>query len=388
MRREIRQARSNAREKVEHLGLTFHTLEGQPYWYEDAAYVFDEREILELERATNELHDLCLQAVDHVVSNQEFARFGIPDPAWPVITRAWEADPPAIYGRFDLAYDGKTPPKMLEYNADTPTSLLEAAVIQWHWLQEVAPDADQFNSIWEALIAKWKALRAEGFFRDNLVHFASMDCDEDLMTTAVMMDTAHEAGIEFEQLLMPEIGWDASRNKFVDKKSHPIQTLFKLYPWEWIIAEEFGPYALSTYESVNWIEPIWKMILSNKAILPLLWEMFPDHPYLLPAYHDSPREMKQYVKKARLGREGANVTITLEGMQTAVDGPYEDTGFIYQAYAPLAEFDGQFAVIGSWVVDCAACGIGVRESSSRITQDTARFVPHYFYPEKKSCTSK
>jgi glutathionylspermidine synthase len=36
-----------------------------------------------------------------------------------------------LYGRFDLAYRGDGPPKLLEYNADTPTALFEAAVVQW-----------------------------------------------------------------------------------------------------------------------------------------------------------------------------------------------------------------------------------------------------------------
>ena len=35
---------------------------------------------------------------------------------------------------------------------------------------------------------------------------------------------------------------------------------------------------------VRWLEPAWKSIISNKALLPLLWEMFPNHPNLLPAY--------------------------------------------------------------------------------------------------------
>ena len=383
MRREIRTARPQARAKVEHLGLTFHTLEGQPYWFEEAAYIFTEREIHELESATQELHERCLDAVEHVIAHDDFRRFGIPEPAWSVIRTAWEADPPAIYGRFDLAYDGQSPPKMLEYNADTPTSLLEAAVVQWHWLQDVNPSADQFNFIWEALIAKWKELRQEGYFKLNRVHFASMDCDEDLMTTAVMMDTAQEAGLEVIRLFMPEIHWDDHRQEFLDQNLSPIYSLFKLYPWEWLIAEEFGPYALSTYSKVNWIEPIWKLVLSNKAFLAVLWELFPDHPNLLPAYQDSPRGLDAYVKKALLGREGANVEVVTSEVRQEVDGPYEESGYVFQAYAPLAQFDGNYAVIGSWVVDGIACGIGIRESNQPITQDTARFVPHYFLPETK-----
>ncbi len=379
MRREVRIPRTEAKQKVEHLGLTFHTVDGQPYWNEAAAYRFESSEITELESATNTLHELCLSAVEHVISNNLYSHLGIPEQAHKAIADCWETDPPAIYGRFDLAYDGTGPPKMLEYNADTPTSLLEAAVVQWHWLQEMEPDADQFNSIWEGLIEKWTALKAEKFFTAGHVHFGCVDNDEDLMTTAVMMDTARESGIEVTLLDMSEIGWDAINRGFVDMRGEPIQTLFKLYPWEWIIRDKFGEFALETYGQINWIEPIWKMILSNKAILPILWELFPDHPNLLPAYFDGPRDMTEYVRKPYFGREGSNVSIYIGDEVIENAGPYESDPCIYQGYAPLAQFDGNYAVSGSWVIDGEARGIGVRESNGPITEDLARFVPHYFY---------
>ena len=126
-------------------GLKWHT--GQtPYWSEDAYYRFTTEQIDSLERATNELHERCLEAVQHVIDEKRYAELKIPEHAIPLITKSWEEEPPSVYGRFDLAYDGKSPPKMLEYNADTPTSLLEVSVIQWDWLQAQHPGADQFNS--------------------------------------------------------------------------------------------------------------------------------------------------------------------------------------------------------------------------------------------------
>jgi len=381
MLREDRAVRPDAKQKVEHLGLTFHTLHGEPYWNEAAAYRFEPEEIDTLEAATNELHEMCLDAVEHVIGQRDFERFSIPSPAHEVICQAWDADPPALYGRFDLAFDGQGPPKLLEYNADTPTSLLEAAVVQWHWLQEVDPEADQFNSIWEGLVIKWKALKAEGYLEAGLVHFGCEDTAEDLMTTAVLMDTAREAGLEVNLMGMGEIGWDQLRRLFVDRELRPIQTLFKLYPWEWLLSDKFGPKALQFYRDVQWIEPIWKMILSNKAILAILWELYPDHPNLLPAYLDGPHGMTEYVKKPILGREGANVSIISGDKVIQNPGPYGSGHFVFQAYAPLPSFDGNHTVIGSWVIDGEARGIGIRESSGPITEDLARFVPHYFHPK-------
>lgn len=380
MNREIRTPRPDHIHSIERLGLTFHTLDGLPYWNEAAAYRFEEAEVLELERATNELHEMCLQAVEHVITQGKFDLLGIPESARPVITQAWEDDPPSLYGRFDFSFDGSAPPKLLEYNADTPTSLLESAVIQWHWLQDVEPNADQFNSIWEGLIQKWSDLKEEGFFTSGLLHFACCDVMEDLMTTAVMMDTASEAGLQVRLLEVKQIAWDHDGCRFLDNSFEPIETLFKLYPWEWMIEDSFGAHALATYSQVNWIEPIWKMVLSNKGILPVLWELFSDHPNLLPAYFDSPHGMKDYVRKPFLGREGANIALCQDGADAITDGPYDDDQFVYQALAPLPCFDGSHALIGSWVIDGEARGIGIRESDGPITEDTSRFVPHYFIP--------
>jgi glutathionylspermidine synthase len=378
--REPSTPRQDWPQKVEKLGLTFHTVDDQPYWFESAAYRFDASEIAAVESATNELQRLCLLAVERIVQRRDFERFAIPRAAWDVIVKAWDADPPAIYGRFDLAYAGHGAPKLLEYNADTPTSLLEAAVVQWHWLQEVHPSSDQFNSIWEGLVEKWRSLKDEGYFPDGLIQFACGDSREDLMTVAVLMDAACEAGLQVNPMLMDEIGWDVERGRFVDQRNRPIRTIFKLYPWEWMLTDPFGGMALKDYESVQWIEPIWKMILSNKAILAVLWEMFPGHPNLLAAFQDGPHDMEAYVRKPILGREGANVTIHRVEGTVSNDGPYGDIPVVYQALAELPNLDGVYPVIGSWVVDCEARGMGVRESDTPITGDLARFVPHYFEP--------
>ena len=133
--------------------------------------------------------------------------------------------------------------------------------------------------------------------------------------------------------------------------------------------------------STRWIEPPWKAILSNKGILPLLWEMFPNHPNLLPAYfEDDPNAARlgsSFVRKPLYSREGANVALVRSGTTLVEqEGPYGAEGFIRQALAPLPNFSGAYAVIGSWLVDHAPCGLSVREDANPITGNTSRFLPH------------
>src|SRR5580698_6882526 len=229
MRRLTATPRSDWQSRVERVGITFHTLaDGSPYWDESAYWEFSAAEIDRLEAATAEIQRLALAAGDVILHQDRLTQMGIPAGAAPAIRAAWNSEPPALYGRLDLAYDGTTI-KLLEYNADTPTGLVEAAVAQWYWLQDCFPHADQFNSLHEKLVAKWKDLKD---YTTSPVYFANAGSDEDRLTVSYLQDTAQQAGIRTTHIGMADIGWDSKRSCFVDLSNHPIGTLFKLYPWE------------------------------------------------------------------------------------------------------------------------------------------------------------
>ncbi len=394
MRRVIIEPRSDWQARVERVGLTYHTLEnGTPYWDESAYWEFRSSEIDRLEAATAEVQRLALAAGDIILNQDRLAQMGIPAEAAPAIRAAWNSEPPALYGRLDLAYDGTTI-KLLEYNADTPTGLVEAAVAQWYWLEECYKDADQFNSLHEKLIAKWKDLKD---YIPSGVYFADGGSEEDRMTVSYLQDTAQQGGLKTRHIAMHEIGWDAKRLRFVDLNNRVMETLFKLYPWEWLLNEPFAQQALSTlppqaalqeygprkdrrqWGSMLWIEPIWKMMWSNKALLAILWELNPGHDLLLPAYLDGPHELTSYVRKPIFGREGAGIAVVRDGV--AVEGVLtgeNEQGYVYQALAPMATANGKTAVFGSWLVDGEPAGMGVRESTGLVTNNTSCFVPHLF----------
>ncbi len=374
MQREERIPRVDWPAKVEALGFDFHTIDGAVYWDERACYRFTAAEIDRLELATGELQSRCIDAVGRVIERGDYGRFQIPEAFHALIERSWNDDEKSLYGRFDLAWDGNGEPKLLEYNADTPTALLEAGVVQWYWLQDAFPHADQFNSIHERLIARWKDMRGQ-LPGDGRVYFT---CDaesvEDRGTVDYLRDTATQAGLTALAIDVADIGWDGKR--FVDLEGRALAALFKLYPWEWLVREEFGTHLLAPVLRV--IEPAWKMLLSNKAILPLLWEMFPRHPNLLEASFEPGRFATDFVQKPLYSREGANVSITTGGRTLEAPGEYGAEGFVWQAYQELPRFGANYTVIGSWIVGEEPAGIGIREDDSPITRDTSRFVPHYF----------
>ena len=341
--------RPDWREKAHEYGFNFHTMYGEPYWCEDAYYKLTLAQVEKLEEVTAELHQMCLKVVEKVIASDELmTKFRIPKHTWSFVRQSWLTHQPSLYSRLDLAWDGTGEPKLLENNADTPTSLYEAAFFQWIWLEDqlnagnLPEGSDQFNSLQEKLIC------------------------------------ATEAEIATEFLYIDDIGL-GEKGQFTDLQDQVISNLFKLYPWEFMLREMFSTKLEDA--GVRWLEPAWKSIISNKALLPLLWEMFPNHPNLLPAYfaEDDHPQMEKYVVKPIFSREGANVSIIENGKTIeAAEGPYGEEGMIVQQFHPLPKFGDSYMLIGSWLVNDQPAGIGIREDRALITQDMSRFYPHIF----------
>ncbi|TRY29550.1 glutathionylspermidine synthase family protein [Aliiglaciecola sp. M165] len=378
------QPRANWQQKAQSFGFHFHTMYGEPYWDESAYYQFTLKQIeRDLEDPTEEIHQMCLEVVEQVVRDEALmARFQIPETFWQPIADSWNIRAPSLYSRLDFAYDGSGHAKLYENNADTPTSLYESGFWQWLWLQDkvdsnqLARNADQFNSLQEKLINQFAQIAQ--FYKSDVFHFACcQDTVEDRGTVQYLQDCAAEAGLDVPFVFIEQIGIDET-GRFTDHQDLQIDTLFKLYPWEFMQREEFGEYIIES--ETNWIEPLWKSVLSNKALMPMLWKTFKGHPNLLPAFFEDEKhhcDSAKVVKKPIFSREGANVSILQDGkIAQSADGPYGEEGFIYQAFHPLPQFDKNYTLIGSWLVNDKPAGISVREDSSLITQDMSRYLPH------------
>jgi len=372
--------RPDWKQTAERLGFMFHTIDGEPYWDESAYYQFSLKQIEDdLEDPTQALHELCMDLVAKVVESEELLeRLSIPAAYHDLVRTSWLEGHPHLYGRMDFSYDGNGPAKLLELNYDTPTSLYEAAAFQWGWLEQgiergmLPAGVDQFNSIDTRLHEAFAALNIQRPF-----YFASIKGSvEDKATTDYLRLIADKVGIESRHIDLEDIGLLDGR--FVDLQDRWIPHLFKLHAWEFIFHEPFG--AAIAQCDTQFIEPAWKAILSNKGILPMLWEAHKGHPNLLESHLDAnPRSAvpKGWVRKPYFSREGANIELrTADDQLHVVDGPYDDAPYILQQLAPLPKFGDSYTLVGSWVIGDRAAGIGIREDDSLITKDTSRFLPH------------
>ena len=358
-----------------------------PYWDESAYYELTEAEVDHLERVTDDLHQMAVQAVERMASDRTIIdRHGLPPGSAELLRRSLDDGAEiSLYGRFDLVWDGTGDVKLLEYNADTPAGLVEAAVSQWMWLEDTHPERDQWNMIHEHLVKRWSEIRESTGI--DALHFAvgQDEPTEDWATVAYLRDTAQEAGLETFGITIEEIGWHHDREVFVDGQDVEITHCFKMYPTEWMLASPFAELLVTGRSRTRWIEPPWKLLAGSKALLPVMWEMFAGHDNLLPAYFDAQYGMREYVTKPLFGWEGDGVEIHTPQATESVPATHSaGQQTIYQKYVALPDFDGNHPVLGAWVIGGRAAGLGIRESTNLITNSEARFVPHLMTTERST----
>ena len=404
MQRIAQVPRPEWRRRLDAQGFRFHSInpDGEDvsaresrfaYWREDVAYRFTEAQVEQLYEASNALHAMCMDVAGDLVGRGNLGLLDIAPATQVLVEASWHRRDPHLYGRFDLAWNGSGPPKLLEYNADTPTSVIETAVAQWTWKLDVQPQADQFNSLHEALRDRLTEI-GQRFARPQLHLACQFDSLEDVGNVEYLMDVALQAGWQATMLDLGDIGvlqaGPDAPGQFADAQDQAIHACFKLYPWEWLVQEPLAAHLASS--RTLWLEPAWKMLLSNKGLLPLLWARHAGHPNLLEAHASAaPFGTRRHVAKPLLSREGANIQVLEAGQPLlATDGAYGGQRRVYQAHAPLAAYaapetsfmhgplDQVHAVLGTWMVGDDCVGLCVREDITPITSNSAYFVPHYF----------
>lgn len=377
MKRIEVQEREDWKEKAKEVGFGFHTMYGEPYWRDDLYYSFTMEQVeKDIEDPTNELHQMCLDTVDRIIDSEEILEsLQIPEKVMDAVRESWKNHDKHLYGRFDLAYDGNGPAKMIEYNADTPTSIFEAGYFQHNWMVDqansgrISKSSDQYNFIQESLVEAFYTIP-----RDAIFHFSCWtENEEDTGTTAYLMDCAKSAGHETKLVDIKDIGVSA-QGEYTDQDDITIARCFKLYPWEDMLREKYSKHL----KAGIFIEPLWKSLISNKGFMAYLWKHNQNHPNLLETHIQGEGDLpSDYVKKPFFSREGENVTIVEAGkVLEESEGDYSSGSAIIQERARLFRHEDKHAIIGSWVVGDRACGMGIREDTGLITKDMSNFVPH------------
>lgn len=375
------------KENLETMGFTWHTdADGSPY-VDDKLIVISEKEANNYYEACNELYDMFANAGEYAISNNLLDKLGIPFNLHEIVKMSWENDVHwHLYGRFDLAGGlDNLPIKLLEFNANTPTALFETAILQFEQLRlNNLNEENQFNHTYEAIVDNFKRLATldedvsnfDGIYEGWKILFTSVKDAEEELTTRLLMQMAKDAGYECEFAYIEDVEFSED-GVFLGDINY--EFCFMLIPWEIIAIEESELAHLLTKIIKNQkaiiLNPAYTLMFQSKAILELLWQLYPNHKYLLKTSF-VPLENTKQVKKPFFGREGANITIFDKNGEiiTKSNGEYENNGYIYQEFAELNHYNEEFYQAGVFFA-YEACGLGFRKGNA-ILDNYAKFVGH------------
>lgn len=337
--------------------------------------------------AANELYDRFVEAGQHVLDANRLVELGIPNNLHELVRLSWDDDRQRhLYGRFDLAGGvGGQPIKLIEFNADTATCLPETALVQWaHLKANGLDDQRQFNTVFESLVEAFQVLRQQNAdLTPTLLLTTMRDFPEDDANVSVLGEAAREAGFEVEYEYMDAVEFSPVEGLF---KQNPrnghferFDFWFKLVPWEYIAEEEELAEILTQLvreRKVVVLNPAYTLIFQSKAILKVLWELFPNHPLLL-ATGEQPLPAKSWVEKVLFGREGANVRVLDAGGRATAEaeGEYGDQPRVYQEFVEFPkDAAGHHYQAGVFFAG-EGCGLGYRRGGT-ILDNTAQFCGH------------
>ena len=364
MHRSSVKIRPDWKDKVEADGFSYHTMYDSPYWDESVAYVMEGDEVEELIQATEKIESMCREAVDRIVKDPELLDLmDVPQDCWHIVKDSWDRKDRPFLGRMDFVVSDKSL-KLVEYNSDTPVSILESGLIQRNWWAEVGAPYGQFNSL-DANIRKFfEGSSGKIFFACNT------ESEEDRGNVEYLMSLVGDNVLP-KIVDLSDIGID-EQALFVDGKGTIMEKIYKLFPWEEMVRSEYA----DILTNAEWMEPPWRMLVSNKAILPILWEMFEGDENLIPSFFEAPED-GNFIAKPYFSGEGSNIKVFKNGDPVLeTEGDDYDGRYIFQRFVESSRFDGKYPTVGSWTVAGVPSGVGIREDDGPITGKMCRFIPH------------
>lgn len=363
----------------------------------DRYFCLSETAYAELKRATNELHHLFMRATEYVLQdNQLLSRFNIPSALLPKIRASWNNRRNSmITGRFDFSIS-ENGLKVYEYNADSASCYFEAARLQSEWAAHYgctigrSPGEDLFKR----LVNAWKARDITG-----VLHIMQDSDDEETYHSLFMKSAMEAAGLTVN-ILQGVSGLKWNKGNIVDAEETAIKRVWKTWAWETAIDQvrqeikehhrEYIPIDpsdsprladLLLRPDVMVHEPIWTLIPSNKAILPVMWMLFPDHPYLLDSQFELTDVLQKsgYVEKPIVGRSGENIAIFDTGdritPKTETAGRFRNRPRIYQRLFGLPRAGRMSIQVCTFSVAGSFAGACVRVDPSLVIKGGSDVMP-------------
>lgn len=371
-----------------------------------AYYCISETAMRELQRATNELHRMFLHATNQVLSDDaQLARFNLPPALWSRIRQSWDnRRNEMITGRFDFAMRPEGL-KAYEYNADSASCYMEAGSLLGRWADAFGctDGRDPGARLYDLLVDAWRETAIDG-----VLHIMRDDDIEETYHALFMKRAMEQAGLTCRIVTGVEgLRW-GDGGEVLDKDGIPIRWVWKTWAWETALDEIREDLAedeenlrlhrtidratqpprivdVLLREGVMVFEPLWTLVTSNKAILPVVREMFPSSRFLLDTGYELTDELRAagYAAKPIVGRCGANIALYGQdaNLVAATEGQFESRDTIYQELWKLPRVAGRNAQIQAFSVDGSFAGVGIRLDPALIITTDSDLLPLRVLPD-------
>jgi glutathionylspermidine amidase/synthetase len=342
----------------------------------------------ELKVATNELHAMFTAATDHVLKNPEYwPRFEFPQFFWNRAVKSFSKGDKPLSGRLDFSITKEKGIKCYEYNADSASCLMECGYTQGAWshatnLDKVGRDAGECTA--EVISSAWKRILPEG----TLVHFLHDNDSEERYHTLYMMELAEKGGMRCKEVIDLNTYKFNENGNIIDDENNVVSHIWKTWSYVTLLDKlerdggsirrsgDVRLVDICLHDDITVFEPIWCAIPSNKAILPILSELFPDSPYLLRSTYSLTdwMHLSGYVTKPVSGRCGENIAIhsaessadTFHEAIAATLGRFQGASVVYQELCSLPKLDGNFVQINTFCGGGQYAGTVTRVDASPI----------------------
>lgn len=354
----------------------------------------------EIKRATNELHAMFLYATDVVMQDETLLeKFNIPHAVWPKLQMSWNnRRNQMITGRFDFSMSERGL-KVYEYNADSASCYFECGELQGRWAKAsgITEGWSPGEDLHQHLVDAWRRAGVEG-----TLHILQDDDLEESYHALYMQSALAKAGIDSKIIKGLEgLHWDAEGH-VIDREGLRVQWIWKTWAWETALDQlreecsvdetrallhapsevpDGSPRLVDVLlrKDVLVFEPFWTLIPSNKAILPVLWQLFPGHPYLLEAAFELNDSLatQAHVMKPIAGRCGFNISIVEPetGVLKETGGQFGHQDYIVQQFFPLPHIGEHNVQLCSFSVDGTFAGSCLRADRSLVITTHSDLLP-------------
>lgn len=362
-------------------------------WDETSAYLIDRDEVDQIMDSIEPIISMSHNAVDFLLDG-EWGTLGIPHPFFDYIRNTFDDNAPPFITRYDFAYLGNGQVKLVGIDGDSPKGIMEVAQAQRDWLWEkfrnraIKNEITQLNNLQEvAGIALKQALKSSEY-KDLHIARLSDARGEDWLTSRFIKGIARKSGWTVHETRMNGIQWSKNDNSWIDDDGREINNLYKHFPWDMLINQKVSKDFINHTDKLGLIlDPAWKMVLSSRAMLPALWEMYPNSKILSPAsISDTAKLGNNIVTAPLLPVTSRNEMAVLKNRQfTSWGEPMktfsEKNDLAHRTLEIPKRYkdktgEYRFAYMSVFAISTAIVGIGMRETRLPLLGANSTFRPH------------